>query len=181
MVKQYLGLRGRSLQFAISFVCTTGFLLFGYVCPLPSQMRVLTYMSTTDTTKVRCVQTQWQKQYDTDRAGVMSGIITAPEFNREIPETKDNSTMQGFVTAIYEIGCLIGAVFVLIVGERLGRRRSIMTGAFIMIAGVMIQVTAYSGHQSLVWREAHTLPVLALANLLDFFLVRRLNSSLAGS
>lgn len=111
----------------------------------------------------------------------MSGIITAPEFNREIPETKDNSTMQGFVTAIYEIGCLIGAVFVLIVGERLGRRRSIMTGAFIMIAGVMIQVTAYSGHQSLVWREAHTLPVLALANLLDFFLVRRLNSSLAGS
>lgn len=81
----------------------------------------------------------------------MSGIITAPEFNREIPETKDNSTMQGFVTAIYEIGCLVGAVFVLCVGERLGRRRSIMTGAYIMIAGVLIQVTAYSGHQSLVW------------------------------
>lgn len=87
--------------------------------------------------------------------GVMSGIITAPEFNREIPETKDNSTMQGFVTAIYEIGCLIGAVLVLCIGERLGRRRSIMVGAYIMIAGVLIQVTAYSGHQSLVWREAH--------------------------
>lgn len=88
----------------------------------------------------------------------MSGIITAPEFNREIPETKDNSTMQGFVTAIYEIGCLVGAVFVLFVGERLGRRRSIMTGAFIMIAGVIIQVTAYSGHQSLVWLESRVNP-----------------------
>lgn len=81
----------------------------------------------------------------------MSGIITAPEFNAEIPETKDNSTMQGFVTAIYEIGCLFGAILVLCVGEKLGRRRSIMAGAAVMMAGVIIQVTAYGGHQSLVY------------------------------
>ena len=36
--------------------------------------------------------------------GVMSGIITAPAFNDLFSATKDNSTMQGFVTAIYEIG-----------------------------------------------------------------------------
>lgn len=36
--------------------------------------------------------------------GVMSGIITSPAFNDLFPATKDNSTMQGFVTAIYEIG-----------------------------------------------------------------------------
>ncbi len=36
--------------------------------------------------------------------GVMSGIITAPAFNDIFTATKDNSTMQGFVTAIYEIG-----------------------------------------------------------------------------
>lgn len=40
MVKPYLGLEGRSLQFAISFVCTTGFLLFGYVC-LPTVFGVV--------------------------------------------------------------------------------------------------------------------------------------------
>ena len=38
--------------------------------------------------------------------GVMSGIITAPAFNDLFPATKNNSTMQGFVTAIYEIGKL---------------------------------------------------------------------------
>ena len=80
----------------------------------------------------------------------MSGIITAPEFNAAIPETKGNSTMQGFVTAIYEIGCLLGAVLVLITGERMGRRRAIMAGACVMIIGVIIQVTAYYGHQPLV-------------------------------
>ncbi|PUU76266.1 general substrate transporter [Tuber borchii] len=110
---KFLGLRGERLGFAVSFICTTGFLLFGY------------------------------------DQGVMSGIITSPEFNSTIPETKDNSTMQGFVTAIYEIGCLFGAVVVLFTGEALGRRKAIISGASIMILGVIIQVTAYAGHQPL--------------------------------
>ncbi len=36
----------------------------------------------------------------------MSGIITAPAFNNLFTATKKNSTMQGFVTAIYEIGII---------------------------------------------------------------------------
>ena len=39
--------------------------------------------------------------------GVMSGIITAPAFNDLFTATKENSTMQGFVTAIYEIGTIL--------------------------------------------------------------------------
>ena len=84
--------------------------------------------------------------------GLMSGIITAPEFNAAIPETKGNSTIQGFVTAIYEIGCLVGAVFILLMGDKLGRRRSIMSGAVVMIIGTIIQVCTYytSGSGALV-------------------------------
>ena len=50
--------------------------------------------------------------------------------------------MQGFVTAIYEIGCLFGAIFILSFGDFLGRRRAMMMGGSIMILGVIIQVTA---------------------------------------
>ncbi|KAK4501691.1 hypothetical protein PRZ48_007500 [Zasmidium cellare] len=74
--------------------------------------------------------------------GVMSGIISAPQFNAAFPETKDDSTWQGFVTAIYEIGCLIGALFQLGYGDKIGRRRAIIVGGIIMIIGVIIQVTA---------------------------------------
>ncbi|KAL8779124.1 MAG: hypothetical protein Q9213_007085 [Squamulea squamosa] len=74
--------------------------------------------------------------------GVMSGIITAPAFNELFTATKGNSTMQGFVTAIYEIGCLFGAIFILAFGDFLGRRRAIMMGGSIMILGVIIQATA---------------------------------------
>ncbi|AEO53730.1 hypothetical protein MYCTH_2295444 [Thermothelomyces thermophilus ATCC 42464] len=75
----------------------------------------------------------------------MSGIITAPAFNDVFTATKDNPTMQGLVTAIYELGCLAGAMTILGVGDLLGRRRAIMTGAFVMFLGVIIQITAFPG------------------------------------
>ncbi|KKK12881.1 hypothetical protein P175DRAFT_0435517 [Aspergillus ochraceoroseus IBT 24754] len=78
--------------------------------------------------------------------GVMSSIINATDFNNVFTATRGNSTMQGTVTAIYEIGCLFGAIFILIVGDWLGRRRAIILGASIMILGVIIQVTSYPGH-----------------------------------
>jgi len=80
--------------------------------------------------------------------GVMSGIISARPFNNDFPETKDNSTWQGFVTAIYEVGCLFGAIFALSFGDRLGRRRAIILGGLVMIIGVIIQVSAVPGHNA---------------------------------
>ncbi|OBT52266.1 hypothetical protein VE04_08223 [Pseudogymnoascus sp. 24MN13] len=77
--------------------------------------------------------------------GVMSGIITDPVFNDYFPATKDNSTVQGITTGIYEIGCLLGAVFILIFGEWLGRRRACITGGWVMILGVIIQVASMTG------------------------------------
>jgi len=81
---------------------------------------------------------------------VMSGIITAPAFNNVFTETKDNPTMQGLVTAIYELGCLAGAMTILGVGDILGRRRAIMIGAFIMFLGVIIQITSMPGKSPIV-------------------------------
>ncbi|KFY18680.1 hypothetical protein V493_08424 [Pseudogymnoascus sp. VKM F-4281 (FW-2241)] len=82
--------------------------------------------------------------------GVMSGIITDPVFNDYFPATRHNSTVQGITTGIYEIGCLLGAVFILIFGEWLGRRRACITGGWVMILGVIIQVASFTGHQPFV-------------------------------
>ncbi|KAI0405758.1 general substrate transporter [Xylaria palmicola] len=109
----YMGLSGRPLSLAVSAICTTGFLLFGY------------------------------------DQGVMSGILTAPAFSDVFEETRDNSTIQGVVTSVYDLGCLFGAIFILIVGDQLGRRRAIIAGGIIMIIGATIQVTAYPGHSPL--------------------------------
>jgi hypothetical protein len=79
----------------------------------------------------------------------MSGIISAKPFNAYFPETY-NATWQGFVTAIYEIGCLLGAVAMLLFGDMIGRRKAIVIGAAIMIFGTIIQVTPMKGHHATV-------------------------------
>ncbi|KAL2868955.1 putative MFS monosaccharide transporter [Aspergillus lucknowensis] len=78
--------------------------------------------------------------------GVMSGIISDKAFNNVFTATKDDATMQALVTAVYELGCLAGAVFALFFGDRTGRRWMIFSGAIVMIVGVIIQVTSFTGH-----------------------------------
>lgn len=82
--------------------------------------------------------------------GLMSGIIGSEQFNREFPATKQKdkndvhtATIQGTVTACYEVGCFFGALFAYFVGERAGRRRMMLLGAIVMIIGAVITVTAF--------------------------------------
>jgi MFS family permease len=51
-----------------------------------------------------------------------------------------------------EIGCLIGALSNLWVGDRLGRRRTIVLGGCIMIIGAILQTTSYGYAQLVVAR-----------------------------
>lgn len=64
----------------------------------------------------------------------MSGLLTGNAFTKTFPQIDTTATghgsasLQGTVVAIYEIGCFFGAIFSLFLGEKLGRRKSIMVG-----------------------------------------------------
>ncbi|KAI1796243.1 general substrate transporter [Ganoderma leucocontextum] len=116
-------LRGPMLTAAIAFVAGTGFTLFGY------------------------------------DQGVMSALLTAKQFEDVFPQVitgndhpSNHATLQSFIVAIYEIGCLIGALSNLWVGDWLGRRRTIVLGGIIMIIGAILQTTSYSYAQMVVAR-----------------------------
>ncbi|KAK0491097.1 general substrate transporter [Armillaria novae-zelandiae] len=116
-------LRGRKLTAAIAFISGTGFTLFGY------------------------------------DQGVMSALLTANQFEKVFPQVVVNSsnppnhaTLQSFVVAIYEIGCLIGALSNLWLGDKLGRRRTMVIGAIIMTIGAILQTTSFSYAQLVVAR-----------------------------
>ncbi|KAI2642513.1 general substrate transporter [Xylaria nigripes] len=109
----YMGLSGQNLSMAVTAVCTSGFLLFGY------------------------------------DQGVMSGILTSPAFADVFEETRNNSTIQGLVTAVYDLGCLFGAMFILATGDQIGRRRAMIGGGIVMIIGTIIQITSFPGHTPL--------------------------------
>ncbi|KAG8624945.1 hypothetical protein KVT40_006696 [Elsinoe batatas] len=118
--KQYFGLRGFPLNLAIGVIAGMDFLysLFGY------------------------------------DQGVMGGILTMDSFFRRFPtiDAEDppmgqtgsyTSTLQGIVVSSYNLGCFAGAVLTIWVGEKLGRKKTIFTGTWLMIAGATIQAASF--------------------------------------
>ncbi|WWC70481.1 uncharacterized protein I206_104432 [Kwoniella pini CBS 10737] len=114
--------RGRVVQWAITAACGSAFLLFGY------------------------------------DQGVMSGLLTGSAFTKQFPEidTTDSgsgsASLQGTVVAIYEIGCLFGSIFTFFMGERFGRRRTIMLGCSVLIVGATLQTASFGIPQLIVGR-----------------------------
>ncbi|KAF5364248.1 hypothetical protein D9756_000737 [Leucocoprinus leucothites] len=119
---QRVSLRGRSLTWAIAFVTGTGFTLFGY------------------------------------DQGVMSALLTANQFEKTFPQVRvdsshpNHATLQSLLVAIYELGCLAGALSNLWIGDKLGRRRTIMLGGIVMIIGAILQTASVNYAMMLVAR-----------------------------
>lgn len=74
--------------------------------------------------------------------GLFGGILAGERFQEMLGHP--NSTMTGLVTAIYDIGCALGAVLAFIWGERIGRRRSVILANLIVIVGAAVQTASYS-------------------------------------
>ncbi|PNY20495.1 Sugar transporter STL1 [Tolypocladium capitatum] len=120
MGKKYFGLRGEALNWAIGAIAGCDFLLFGY------------------------------------DQGVMGGILTLPIFFSQFPAINDQdpalsssekshrSTHQGIAVASYNLGCFIGAVITIFIGNPLGRRRIIFLGTAIMVVGAALQASAFT-------------------------------------
>lgn len=77
--------------------------------------------------------------------GVFGGVIVTPDFLRvHNLEGPDKTSLLGTVTAIYDIGCFFGAVAACYIGEKLGRRKTVLLGTSIMTVGAILQIASYN-------------------------------------
>ena len=80
----------------------------------------------------------------------MSSLLTLKTFEETFPQVvvddahPNHATLQSFVVAVYELGCLVGALSNLYVGDKLGRRKTIIAGGLIMIVGAALQTGSVS-------------------------------------
>lgn len=76
---------------------------------------------------------------------VFSGVIITENF-LELHDLVGPSKTQllSTVTAIYDIGCFVGAIIAFTIGERLGRTRSIIVGTSIMSVGAILMASSFS-------------------------------------
>lgn len=85
----------------------------------------------------------------------MGGILTLSSFLDQFPQINpdavqdaaakaNRSTYQGISVAAYNLGCFIGAIITIFIGNPLGRRRMIFLGTSIMVVGAALQCSAFS-------------------------------------
>ncbi|KAJ6083121.1 hypothetical protein N7467_007256 [Penicillium canescens] len=85
--------------------------------------------------------------------GVFSGVVVTQDFLEihDLVGPSKTATLST-VTAIYDIGCFLGAITAFTIGERLGRKRSILFGTAIMSIGTILQASSFSLPQMFVGR-----------------------------
>ncbi|ORY97995.1 sugar transporter [Syncephalastrum racemosum] len=92
--------------------------------------------------------------------GVMSALLTLNDFEESFPlatpYTKSDPvcqqpgmcigtpSLQSNMVSIYQIGCLLGAILILYIGDLIGRRSSAFYGTAIIIAGTIIMAASNS-------------------------------------
>lgn len=80
----------------------------------------------------------------------MSGVVTNELFKETMGQP--NSGMMGAIVALYEIGCMAGALSTGRVGDWLGRRKTIRYGCLILCIGAILQTAAVNAPMMIVAR-----------------------------
>lgn len=82
--------------------------------------------------------------------GFMSGVLIASDYLDQMgyPST----FMQGFITSIYELGCLAGCIASFTFSEKFGRKKPLLAGTVLVIIGAVLQTAAYERVQFMVGR-----------------------------
>ncbi|KAL6453051.1 STL1 Sugar transporter STL1 [Candida maltosa Xu316] len=80
--------------------------------------------------------------------GVAGSLLTLPNFENTFPSISgpslNDSIRQGAVISIYEIGCFVGALATVYLGNKLGRIKCMFIGCVIVIIGAALQASAFT-------------------------------------
>ena len=129
----YMGLSGTALRTAIGLTAGLCFVAFGYGQGKCARGYDLFYG-------------QWT---GTDRGirhliGDLGGLMTLKAFQHEFHRMFTSGAVVGAVIATWNLGCFVGAMITVFVGDLLGRKRTITLGLVIMTIGKLVQVTSFS-------------------------------------
>ncbi|QKX61809.1 uncharacterized protein TRUGW13939_08965, partial [Talaromyces rugulosus] len=85
--------------------------------------------------------------------GVFSGVVVTEDFLKVHTLVGPSRTkLLSTITAIYDVGCFLGAILAFTIGEKLGRRKSIILGTTVMVIGTILQASSYSLTQMFIGR-----------------------------
>ncbi|KAH0828152.1 putative sugar transporter [Lanmaoa asiatica] len=89
----------------------------------------------------------WLFGYD---QGVMSGVVISQPWLTQMGNP--STVMIGTITSLYDIGAVVGAIVAASSSERLGRKRTLILGAIILIIGSVLMGSSFERIQMMVAR-----------------------------
>lgn len=87
------------------------------------------------------------------KQGVFSGVNVSNDYlvtHNLVGPSK--TTLLGTITAIYDVGCFLGSILAFWIGEKLGRKKTILLGTAVMLVGAVLQTSSYSVGQMMAAR-----------------------------
>ncbi|KAM0815446.1 putative Major facilitator superfamily (MFS) profile domain-containing protein [Seiridium cardinale] len=85
--------------------------------------------------------------------GVFSGVVISSDYlDVHDLNGSEKTNLLSIVTSIYAVGCFFGAIVAFSIGERLGRKKTIMIGSCIMAVGAALQTSSFSVAHMMVGR-----------------------------
>ncbi|EMD39461.1 hypothetical protein CERSUDRAFT_121739 [Gelatoporia subvermispora B] len=82
--------------------------------------------------------------------GVMSGVVVSPFWLAQMGHP--STVMVGTITALYDVGAVVGAIAAASTSERLGRKRTLILGAIVLIIGTVLMGSSMERIQMMVAR-----------------------------
>ncbi|TKA58250.1 hypothetical protein B0A49_11727 [Cryomyces minteri] len=82
--------------------------------------------------------------------GVFGGILGNAQFIATF--NNPTPTIQGQIVSTYDIGCILGALLTIFIGDRLGRKKTIMLACLFVIIGGALQASSFSLAQMIIAR-----------------------------
>ncbi|KAI0400474.1 putative sugar transporter [Xylaria palmicola] len=83
--------------------------------------------------------------------GVFAGVLVSPDFLNLFPEI-NNGNISGAVTSSFFLGAFVGAILAFGLGDKLGRKNTIIAGHVLNTVGGALQASAYSLPQLVIGR-----------------------------
>ncbi|KAI1386409.1 general substrate transporter [Hypoxylon trugodes] len=83
--------------------------------------------------------------------GVFAGALISADFLETFPETKD-PRISGITSSCFSLGAFFGCLAAFLLGDRLGRKKSVFVGLVVNIIGAVLQIAAYHLPQMIVGR-----------------------------
>ena len=83
-------------------------------------------------------------------SGVMSGVVISHYWLSQMGNP--STIMVSTITALYDVGAVFGAIGAAIVGDKLGRKRTLMLGCTVLIIGSILMATCFERIQMMFGR-----------------------------